>query len=639
MTPLTGLCPNCGSEITFRWAGSIQTTCPACKSILVKKGANFADVGKKTEVPLAQSRIQLGSEGKYKGKNFTVIGRIVYKYGRGHWSEWHIRIGEESAWLSDASGDYVVTKQVDADKLAGAPIDELSPGDSLIYGDKEMHVATITNAVYVGVEGELPFEYWDKTENSFIDFKFGNTGFATLDLSEKPPLFFLGEYQTFEELKLTNLRRRGTAEYTAMTKTKGINCVSCGAAIELKLGLMTNTVACVACGQVMDASDPNSDAVKGVMQQRNVEPTAIPLGSEAMLKGVKWTAIGYQKRSITVEGIDYTWDEYLLYNADKGFRYLSEYEGHWNDITVMKGVPAQKEGGAQPVMRYLDKDFKHFQSAIATTVVALGEFPWEVRVGDKVVSDDFVSPPLLLSRERTADEVTWSLGTYTEPERIQQWFKLKEPLRKPVGVFANQPNPRAGRVGSYFGVFFILMLLLAAAFIGRRATASNKQLFADHYRGNVTDPAFVTPVFDVPGRGNIEITIDTDLMQDWKVFNVALLEESGVRGYEIEREVSYYSGVDGGESWSEGSRSDRAIIAAVPSGKYYLRVDAEGGAGGNFNYGITVRRDVARVFPFIAAFLLLIVPPVIVWIMHHSFESKRWAESDHAPVEEEEEEE
>ena len=58
MSAPTGLCPNCGAEIQFRFAGAVQTTCPACKSILVKKGADFAAIGKKTDVPESTSRIQ-----------------------------------------------------------------------------------------------------------------------------------------------------------------------------------------------------------------------------------------------------------------------------------------------------------------------------------------------------------------------------------------------------------------------------------------------------------------------------------------------------------------------------------------------------------------------------------------------------
>src|SRR6185503_4970695 len=134
------------------------------------------------------------------------------------------------------------------------------------------------------------------------------------------------------------------------------------------LGLMTNTIACVACGTIMDASDPNSDAVRAVMQQEALAPTKIPLGSKAAVKGVSWTAIGWQMRAITVEGIQYTWDEYLLWNPDKGYRYLSEYAGHWNDITTIKGVPLQQKAGEQPVVKYLDREFKHFQSALATTI-------------------------------------------------------------------------------------------------------------------------------------------------------------------------------------------------------------------------------------------------------------------------------
>ena len=42
------------------------------------------------------SRIQLGTEGRYKEAGFVVVGRIIYEYERGHWSEWHIRL---SRWL------------------------------------------------------------------------------------------------------------------------------------------------------------------------------------------------------------------------------------------------------------------------------------------------------------------------------------------------------------------------------------------------------------------------------------------------------------------------------------------------------------------------------------------------------------
>ena len=70
-------CPNCGAEITFRWSGAIQTTCPFCKSILVRHDVDLKRVGVVSDLPTATSTIQLGTEGRYRGQPFIVVGRIV----------------------------------------------------------------------------------------------------------------------------------------------------------------------------------------------------------------------------------------------------------------------------------------------------------------------------------------------------------------------------------------------------------------------------------------------------------------------------------------------------------------------------------------------------------------------------------
>ena len=67
-------------------------------------------------------------------------------------------------------------------------------------------VTSITKANYAGVQGELPFEYWDKIKVRFVDLRTVDARFATIDYSEDPPLVFLGEAIEFEDLKLKNLR-------------------------------------------------------------------------------------------------------------------------------------------------------------------------------------------------------------------------------------------------------------------------------------------------------------------------------------------------------------------------------------------------------------------------------------------------
>ena len=614
----------------------MQTSCPACGSVLVRHDLDLEKVGTVGDVPASMSRIQLGTEGRYKDTGFVVVGRIVYEYERGHWSEWHIRLSDgSSAWLSDAQSEYAVTRLVESPGPL-MPAASYKPGVGVVLQDERYIVGSITKALYSGVEGELPFEYWDKLRVEFIDLKGTDNKFATIDFSETPALLFAGEYVDYDDLRLTYLRDDTFGGGPRATNVKGLNCPQCGAPIELRTGELALSVACPSCAAILDARDPNL-AVLQQHQQRTgrVEPV-IPLGTTGTIAGEQWQAIGFQVRGITVSGVDYRWREYLLWNAERGFRYLTEYDGHWNDVTVVKGVPHELAGGDPPAVEYNNERFKHFQSAVATTSFALGEFPWQVKTGDHVATDDYVSPPRMLSREKTDDEITWSLSTYTPPERIAESFKLANPLPSPRGTFANQPNPRAGLARGLRGVFGMLALAVVALMAARFALARNEAVFTQtrHYSPTTGDTgAFVTRVFALEGRtSNVQVRIDTDLSNAWAYFNLALLAEEGGAGYDFGREVSNYAGVDDGESWHEGSPRDKVTIPAVPPGRYYLRVAPERDAAegiGPFTYTLTVKRDVPRAWPFLLALVLLAIPLALAYFRELSFEYGRWRESDH----------
>ncbi len=67
-------------------------------------------------------------------------------------------------------------------------------------------MTSITRAHYKGVEGELPFEYWDKSEVTFADLRTPDGRFGTIDYSDEKPLLFLGQAVEFDQLQLKNLR-------------------------------------------------------------------------------------------------------------------------------------------------------------------------------------------------------------------------------------------------------------------------------------------------------------------------------------------------------------------------------------------------------------------------------------------------
>lgn len=203
MTQPTVNCPNCGAKITFRWSGSVQTVCDFCKSILIRSDLDLQKVGQVADLPQNSSPIQIGTDGIFSKYSFSVIGRIIYEYDQGNWNEWHFvtNLGT-SGWLSDAQLNYAVTFPAHGQNLPR----ECKIGEQYIWDNQKYVVSTITRAHYRGVEGELPFQYWDKSEVVFIDLMSHSEKFATIDCSEDPPLLFLGESVEFDDLKLKNVR-------------------------------------------------------------------------------------------------------------------------------------------------------------------------------------------------------------------------------------------------------------------------------------------------------------------------------------------------------------------------------------------------------------------------------------------------
>jgi hypothetical protein len=205
MTQPSGTCPNCGAKIVFRWSSSVQTVCEYCKSILIRTDVDLQKVGQVADLPPDSSPIQIGTEGTYNHKGFVAIGRILYEYDQGSWNEWHIMLNDgTSGWLSDAQDEYAVSFAAPGRQLPEPA--QCQVGQDFVWDGQRYTVATLTTAHYRGVEGELPFQYWDKQDVTFIDLKSDTGKFATIDYSDDKPVLYLGEMVEFDSLGLKNLR-------------------------------------------------------------------------------------------------------------------------------------------------------------------------------------------------------------------------------------------------------------------------------------------------------------------------------------------------------------------------------------------------------------------------------------------------
>ena len=89
-----------------------------------------------------------------------------------------------SGWLSDAQLEFALSIQ-SAARIALPSATDVSAGQQIPVESTLYRVTTVTQALYAGVEGELPFEYWDKTVCTFADLGTTEAKFGTIDYSNR----------------------------------------------------------------------------------------------------------------------------------------------------------------------------------------------------------------------------------------------------------------------------------------------------------------------------------------------------------------------------------------------------------------------------------------------------------------------
>lgn len=619
-------CPSCGALVTFRSSASIMAVCEYCRSTLIRHDDAVENIGQMAELLEDASPIQLGSEGRFQTTHFAVVGRIQLQYEQGIWNEWYLLFDNQKAgWLSEANGDYTVTfLSPPSDTLPA--FNALSPDMTVMLNGEPFTVTDVEQGTCIAGEGELPFQVGAGYPAPTADLRSGRS-FATLDYSETPPLLFLGASVNFADLRLANLRDPAQIGI-GHTKVRAFQCPACGGTVEIKTPDILS-VTCGHCNTLIGTGNQNLDILFKFSKQVKTTPR-IPLGSEGRIGGQTYRVIGYMARSALGGS---SWDEYLLHHPTQGFRWLTEYQGHWNYAWPTHTVPRRASTTqGHPGMLYEAKLYRHFEEYLSKVTYVLGEFYWRVKIDDKVTVNDYIKPPYMLSGEKSGKEMTWTAGEYVAPAVIQQAFALAVPLPEPRGIAPNQPWPHAPAYRQVWWSFWLASLLMLGVQIASVMQSDNRIIFSGNFdfESGRTEP-LSTPVFNVPGHtGNLHLVTHTNIDNDWAELSMDLVNTETGQTYRVNREISFYSGYDDGY-WSEGNTNDDAEIANVPPGQYLLRMEGE--RGNAFSHNLTTQMEIRRNVPnwlnyFIIEGLLLLFPAAFWW-RRATFEAERWSEGDY----------
>ena len=430
--------------------------------MVVREGEVLRRIGKMAELFDDHSPLQLQSSGSWNGKAFTLIGRLQYQYGEGTWTEWHALLADGSnATLGEDNGAYVFSMPLALGREV-PPAASLRVGATTAFNGKSYAVASNQQVALIAAQGELPHLPGIGHPFALVELRSQSAelrdagAVLSIDYSRTPPEVSEGVAVRLEDLKLSGLRD----ESSKNEKGRQFNCPQCGATLNLQFAT-TQSATCGSCNSLIDVSQGIGGELRHAVQDEPIQPL-IALGSTGTLQGAQWQVVGYQHR-MGYEPMDpdehFGWDEYLLFNAKRGFTFLVDSTDGWSVVKPATGAPVVSSNAQSAT--YLGTRYQLKESYNAETNYVVGEFYWQVQRGQRTSNRDYANGKSLLSMEQSPQELTWSVGGMVSSDLVAKAFQLqdkKELLQradvKPfaaTGAFWLRPD---------FWVFVVIVLIM-----------------------------------------------------------------------------------------------------------------------------------------------------------------------------------
>ena len=636
MSVLQANCPSCGAPIEFKAGSTIVLVCPFCRSAISRTDRALEDLGKVAEIVESESPLKLGLKGSYKDARFELTGRAQLRHELGgFWDEWYATFSNGwVGWLAEAQGRFYLTFYQPLPAGVSLPsFVGLQLGQSLpeIPNSTPLMVQEKGRGTSLAADGEIPYKLVPGEAFEYADLAGKSGAFATIDYSMDPPWVFVGSQVTLAEIGLGDAKpvQREARQVSAA----GMGCPNCGGPLTLLAPDKTERVTCPNCDALLDVNQGNLTYLKSLTPPVNAPEFVAPIGAEGTFAGdVKFKIIGAVVRSVTMEGIQYFWHEYLLYNPMIGFRWLVHSDNHWNFVEPINAADVAQDNvfATGSTVDYNGQKYKIFQDAPARVEYVKGEFYWRVEQGETVRAVDYVAAPVMLSQEISENEINWSAGTYMTNDEVEKAFGITG-LPRPWGVGPNQPF--TGRFYYTWGALPLLALLVVAIFMiplsGLTNTVLNQEVVLPPLTNATTAQAMFSQPFDLKGNRNVRITAAAQVDNSWADLDIDIVKDGTTDEIEsVNVPVEYYSGSDSDGAWTEGGKSTDATISSLPAGKYTLRVE---GTWQNWQaqlpVSVRVEQNVSRGVNFICAFLILLIMPIIGLIRKVAFEGGRWKDS------------
>ncbi len=619
-------CPECGTVYIAKGSISTLLVCNNCNAV------SFNETGQKlNKQPIANdwSIIQIGTRGTYQGESFEVIGRIHLQLRRDYKDFWCIWIESDRCyrWIVESMGSYafcvdnIIDVDIPIDLSVGAPIE--------LANSEVVNIDIIDSCDEVRYSGET--KGWKEFSSDFEVAQGSNENTFALFIFSKSKSI---SYVTGNWIQLKNLDLKTIKDWNDPDEEKNqiiLPCPQCKQENKIRGKSLTIALTCEACGEYFTTKKWSKDILK--FNESHVP--ALPIGAIGKFNDVEYEVMGFSVKY--VRKYRYSWREYVMYNPHYGLAYLSEYNGHWNFL--LPSNHTLKKAWQKIDFSHNDANYRLYQKFQGLLVFAKGEFFSDAySISQGTYSEEYISPPYLISFDHDGVSHRWFTGEYKSKQDIENAFstaKLNLPLR--IGRGYTQPVFESFAPESLIKLCLAALLAIICLQVFFSNAAKEKLILESTFRQsdiNGNEKVFVTPSFFLEGKSkSLTVNITAPISNDWFYGDFTLVDEGDQTEYNFSKEVEYYYGTEGGETWSEGTKQEEAFLSKVPEGNYHINIYPEF-SNTNNQFSITVVRDVPNVSNMWITLIIISLFPVFYFIRRHHIESKRWSDSDYSPYSE-----
>jgi len=597
----------------------VVLVCAYCQTTLYREDAALR-AGERSIVAEPRSEIRVGADGKLLGERVHVVGRLQFTHESGHWDEWLLESSNgEELWLVEDAKSY--TLEIPYAKALPEAAENTPAGDSFSIGGQVYSVRETGWATCSGGEGQLPRDFTPGEKTRYIDAATSDgAGVFTMEIdSDGEVSAWSGRPVPFSdvEFKANDAPHTGQAE-----DTRNLSCPQCGGQLDWPSGLeRPKTLACTHCTAVLNLSDthPTLTGKRNSVLEKQFD---LEIGDEGEVLDQRYSVIG--RLYYSEYGSDPT-HEYLLWSQAAGYRWLAHYAGNW--------TLAQPTGLGPPwteVKRLKAKDkveiagtsFRFFERGSLELKYVDGALPWEAALGDRTQYASFIAPSRGITLEKSGSEVECFVSQHVDGKALLESFGRPDSYSPPSEIGALRPNPLARwklKLVAALVLFGMVNLWLAVSAHNPGSTLASVTLHGSSGNEPVVSESFrITEGTQILGL-HVEAGVDNG----WVYVTGELLDTTGESVLGVTgAEVSYYHGYEGGESWSEGSKSKRSLLQAPGPGTYRFSTSKEGDQAVPVRVVLT-RGDRLVRYPLLLGIFLFLYP---AWALARSagFERRRW---------------